>query len=152
MLWDLSDLAAIGDLARERGISSSAATNWRRYPDFPAPLVVLSTGPVYSRAQVRAWQETRWPDGHPSWGKVKRTRPDRPPLGGGHGDIRDHLRRRIRAGEWPPGAPLPSRIELGKQYGVGERTMARPIADLCTEGLLYTVPASGTYVTEPTKE
>lgn len=54
MLWDLDDLAAMGDLARERGISSSAATNWRRYPDFPQPLTTLSTGPVYSRHRTSA--------------------------------------------------------------------------------------------------
>jgi hypothetical protein len=145
MLWDLDDLAAMGDLARERGISTAAATNWRRYPDFPAPLTTLSTGPVYSRRQVQAWQEQRWPEGHPSWGKVRRA----PRRTTRYAHIAEDLRRRIGSGEWPPGSRLPSRIALAANYGVSEGAMARPIADLRAEGLLRTAASSGTYVTKP---
>ena len=59
-MWDLDDLASVGDLAREWGVRNSAVTNWHnRHADFPAPLATLSTGPVFSRRQVRAWQNTR---------------------------------------------------------------------------------------------
>jgi hypothetical protein len=143
--WDLDDLAAIGDLARERGISSSAATGWRRYPDFPKPLIELSTGPVYSRTQVREWQERRWPEGAPGHGKVRRTSPTAR-AGRRYAHIAADLRARILAGEWPPGSKLPSRLKLAQRYGVGERVMARPIADLCADGLLTATRASGTYV------
>jgi hypothetical protein len=60
--WDLDDLAATGDLATEYGVRNSTITNWAgRYDDFPEPLVVLSTGPVYSKAHVREWHDERWP-------------------------------------------------------------------------------------------
>jgi len=145
--WDLDDLAAMGDLARERGISTSAATNWRRYPDFPAPLVTLSTGPVYSRRRVREWQQRRWPVGTTDHSKVRQPAPGAR-TGRKYERIAADLRARILAGEWPPGSRLPSRIELAQQYGVGDRVMARPIADLCADGLLTTTRASGTYVSQ----
>lgn len=76
--WDLTDLVATGDLARERGISRAAATNWpARYPDFPAPLLCLSAGRVYSRRQVRRWQDERWPGGMAASGKGRRVSPER---------------------------------------------------------------------------
>lgn len=58
--WHLEDLAGIGDLAQDLGVGKAAVSNWTsRYPDFPAPLVTLSTGPVYSRWQVRQWHDSR---------------------------------------------------------------------------------------------
>lgn len=145
--WDLNDLAAMGDLARERGISSSAATNWRRYPDFPQPLITLSTGPVYSRTQVREWQQRRWPEGSRDRGKVRQPSPSAR-AGRRYEHIAADLQARILAGEWPPGSRLPSRVKLAKQYDVSERAMARPIADLCADGLLTATRASGTYVAQ----
>jgi hypothetical protein len=60
--WPLADLAATGDLAADHGVGKAAISNWtNRYDDFPAPLVELSTGPVYSRRQVRQWYDQRWP-------------------------------------------------------------------------------------------
>lgn len=56
--WDLADLAAVGDLATEYGVRNSTIVNWiNRYDGFPAPLIRLSTGAVYSRAQVREWHD-----------------------------------------------------------------------------------------------
>lgn len=58
--WHLEDLAATGDLAADFATSNATIVNWsRRYADFPAPLVSLSTGPVYSRRQVRQWHDGR---------------------------------------------------------------------------------------------
>lgn len=69
--WALEDLAATGDLAAEFGVGKAAISNWiTRYPDFPRPLITLSTGPVYSRHQVRQWHDSRgWQPGskHRSW-------------------------------------------------------------------------------------
>lgn len=58
--WDLDDLAGVSELAEEHGVVRAAVVNWRRrHADFPEPLIVLSTGPVFSRRQVCAWQATR---------------------------------------------------------------------------------------------
>lgn len=141
-LWDLDDLAGLGDLAAEHDISSSGAAGWRDYPDFPAPLITLSPGPVYSRAQVRVWLETHWPGG------ARRASSRRPRS---YEHIKADLRDRITGGEFRPGGRIPSRPELAEHYSVSTRAMARPIADLCREGLLYTRPASGTYVSPDPK-
>jgi hypothetical protein len=64
----LEDLAATGDVAADLGVKNAAVSNYpRRYPDFPAPLKVLSTGPVYSREQVRQWARARWPGWEFPW-------------------------------------------------------------------------------------
>lgn len=56
--WDLDDLAATGDVAARLGVKNSTVSNWMvRYPNFPAPLVTLSTGPVHSMRQVVAWYD-----------------------------------------------------------------------------------------------
>lgn len=58
--WDLADLAAPGDLAVEYDVGKAVISNWTsRYPDFPQPLRILSTGPVYSRWMVRRWHDGR---------------------------------------------------------------------------------------------
>lgn len=66
-MWDLADLAGVTELAAEHQVNRSTVCNWAaRYADFPAPLVELSTGPVYSRQQVRAWHDGRaWQPGRP---------------------------------------------------------------------------------------
>lgn len=63
--WPLADLVATGDLAREYGVRTATIANWPvRYPDFPAPLTTLSSGPVYSRKLVREWHDGReWKPG-----------------------------------------------------------------------------------------
>jgi hypothetical protein len=53
--WLLSDLAANGDLAQEYGVGRATIVNWtNRYNDFPAPLLVLSTGPGCTRGDRSA--------------------------------------------------------------------------------------------------
>lgn len=59
MLVDSDDLAASGDLAEEHGVASSTIAYWYQHADFPAPIVKLSTGPVWSRFAVREWVATR---------------------------------------------------------------------------------------------
>lgn len=50
------DIVGINEIAVMAGVSSQAVTNWRsRASDFPRPLRVLASGPVFRRAQVRAW-------------------------------------------------------------------------------------------------
>lgn len=55
-MWDLEDLASSSEIANTLGVNKSTVSMWkRRYPDFPAPLIVLNGITVYSWAQVRDW-------------------------------------------------------------------------------------------------
>lgn len=61
-------------------------------------------------------------------------------------DIAADLRTRILNGEWEPGANLPRMTDLARQYGVNRDTLARAIAILEAQGLLWAVPRRGTVV------
>jgi GntR family transcriptional regulator len=56
------------------------------------------------------------------------------------------LRARIASGEWASG-PLPSVKALQDAYGVGRDTVLRAVEALRADGLVFTVPRRGTYVT-----
>ncbi len=60
------------------------------------------------------------------------------------------LRTRIAKGEWRSG-PLPSVQQLQQEYGAGRDTLLRAINILREEGLVFTVPRRGTYVSPDTK-
>lgn len=52
-LWDLDDLVAVGDIAREFHVRPGAVVNWQtRYEDFPTPVHTVSSGRLFSRTQV----------------------------------------------------------------------------------------------------
>ena len=54
------DLVGVFEIAKMAGVSSAAVANWRsRFDDFPGPVVVLRSGPVFKRAQVRRWLRKR---------------------------------------------------------------------------------------------
>jgi GntR family transcriptional regulator len=55
------------------------------------------------------------------------------------------LRAKIAEGEWRTG-PLPSVKQLQQEYGVGRDTVLRAIDVLRAEGLVFTVPRRGSYV------
>jgi DNA-binding GntR family transcriptional regulator len=55
------------------------------------------------------------------------------------------LRSRIGKGEWRNG-PLPSVKQLQEEYSVGRDTVLHAIEILRTDGLVFTVPRRGTYV------
>jgi DNA-binding GntR family transcriptional regulator len=69
-----------------------------------------------------------------------------PPGASRYLDIAAELRRRILGGEWEPGAKLPRMTDLAAAYGVNRDTLARAIAILEAEGLLWAVPRRGTVV------
>ncbi|QMU75229.1 GntR family transcriptional regulator [Streptacidiphilus sp. PB12-B1b] len=56
------------------------------------------------------------------------------------------LRRRIMAGEWQSGEPLPVESELENQYGVARNTVRLAVDVLVNEGLLIRVQGKGTYL------
>jgi GntR family transcriptional regulator len=60
------------------------------------------------------------------------------------------LRARITRGEWRNG-PLPSVKQLQQEYDVGRDTVLRAIDILRSEGLVFTVPRRGTYVSSDKK-
>jgi DNA-binding GntR family transcriptional regulator len=57
------------------------------------------------------------------------------------------LRARIAAGDWSHG-PLPSVKALQETYGVGRDTVLRAVEALRADGLVFTVPRRGTYVSQ----
>jgi DNA-binding GntR family transcriptional regulator len=60
------------------------------------------------------------------------------------------LRARIAKGEWRKG-PLPSVKQLQQEHDVGRDTVLHAIEILRNEGLVFTVPRRGTYVSTDTK-
>lgn len=60
------------------------------------------------------------------------------------------LRARIAKGEWRNG-PLPSVNQLQQEHDVGRDTVLRSIEILREEGLVFTVPRRGTYVSPDAK-
>jgi len=53
-------LVGIFEIAELSNVSPSAVANWRkRFPDFPAPLADLKSGPVFSENQVKLWLARR---------------------------------------------------------------------------------------------
>jgi DNA-binding GntR family transcriptional regulator len=57
------------------------------------------------------------------------------------------LRRRIESGQYPPDTRIPTESELVEAFEVARTTARRAIAVLRDEGLIYTVPQRGSYVT-----
>jgi len=60
------------------------------------------------------------------------------------------LRARIAKGEWRSG-PLPSVKQLQQEHDVGRDTVLRAIDIVRTEGLVFTVPRRGNYVSPDAK-
>lgn len=63
--------------------------------------------------------------------------------------IAEILRRRIRAGRYRPDTRIPTESELVEEFEVARTTARRAVSALREEGLIYTVPNRGSYVTRP---
>lgn len=59
------------------------------------------------------------------------------------------LRRRIEAGEWEPGARMPSELDLVAEYEVSRTTIRRACDILAADGLIEIRQGLGTFVTSP---
>jgi DNA-binding GntR family transcriptional regulator len=57
------------------------------------------------------------------------------------------LRWRILTGHYRPGHAIPSEALCGTEFGISRGTCRKAIAQLRDEGLIYTVPGRGSYVT-----
>jgi len=60
--------------------------------------------------------------------------------------LRDALRARVTAGEWPPGSMLPAETDLAREYKVALGTMRQAISRAVEDGLLERVHGKGTFV------
>jgi DNA-binding GntR family transcriptional regulator len=63
--------------------------------------------------------------------------------------LADGLRARIAAGEWPPGARLPSESYLVQEYGLGRTTVRRAVAALRAAGVVEVIHGWGMRVPPP---
>ena len=63
--------------------------------------------------------------------------------------LADALRARITAGEWPPGARLPSETHLGQEYSLGRTTVRRAVASLRAAGVVEVLHGWGMRVPPP---
>ena len=71
---------------------------------------------------------------------VSRSSPQAP-----YAQVKQHLKDRLAAGDWPPGAQMPSEAELVAQFGVSRMTVNRALKELQAEGLVDRVQGVGTF-------
>ena len=60
--------------------------------------------------------------------------------------LKEILLKKIRTGEWVPGALIPSERELCETYGISRMTARQAISDLVNEGVCYREQGRGTFV------
>ena len=77
---------------------------------------------------------------------IARSRRDRKYL---YQQLAEIIRNQIEKGNYKPGERLPSMDTIAAQYSVNKVTVRRALAELVKAGLIYSVPAQGTYVAEP---
>jgi GntR family transcriptional regulator len=66
--------------------------------------------------------------------------------------IRALLEQSLEAGEWPPGAAIPSESELARRFGASQGTVRKAIAALASENLVVRRQGKGTFVATHTEE
>lgn len=62
--------------------------------------------------------------------------------------LSDILKKEISDGKFKPGERLPSMDDLSALYSVNKVTVRRALSELTASGLIYSVPAQGTYVSD----
>jgi GntR family transcriptional regulator len=60
--------------------------------------------------------------------------------------IKALLLESLQSGEWRPGAPIPSEMELAARYQVSQGTVRKAVDELATENLLIRHQGKGTFV------
>lgn len=66
-----------------------------------------------------------------------------------YADIAADITARIEAGEYEPGAKLPSYAQLADLYSVSISTAARAVALLRDRGVAVGAPGRGVYIRQP---
>jgi len=59
------------------------------------------------------------------------------------------IERKIRSGEYPPGTRLPGELTMTHEHKVGPGTVRRALDILRDRGLVVTVRARGSFVSDP---
>lgn len=53
---ETNELVGIAEIAEQAEVSKQAVVNWvARYEDFPTPITILASGPVFYMRDVAAW-------------------------------------------------------------------------------------------------
>jgi len=60
--------------------------------------------------------------------------------------LKEIVREWVKSGQLQPGARIPPERELGQRFGVSRLTVRQAISELVSEGVLYRIQGSGTYV------
>lgn len=56
----MEDLVGISEIAKMFDVTPAAVTNWRsRYDDFPKPVIVLKSGPIFRSEQIIKWNRRK---------------------------------------------------------------------------------------------
>jgi GntR family transcriptional regulator, histidine utilization repressor len=69
-------------------------------------------------------------------------------MAAGWQEVRAEALRRIRAGDWPPGARIPDEVDLATELGCARATVNRALRDLAESGFLERRRKGGTRVPE----
>lgn len=62
--------------------------------------------------------------------------------------IMNDIKRKIESGELKPHDPLPTQIDLAKEYNTSEITSRRALSDLVQEGYVYRIRGKGSFIQE----
>lgn len=65
-----------------------------------------------------------------------------------HHQLTEHFRSMIEGGSWLGGSALPSSRDIAQQLGINRKTASRVYEELSAQGLIYTQPKKGTFVTD----
>ncbi|MCI0384536.1 winged helix-turn-helix domain-containing protein [Streptomyces sp. CNQ085] len=65
-----------------------------------------------------------------------------------YAQVANAIEQKISSGQLRAGARLPGELDLAEQYGVAAGTIRRALVELRERGLVVTLPAKGTYVTQ----
>ena len=119
-------LIGIFEIAELSNVSPSAVANWRkRFSDFPAPLVDLKSGPVFSENQVKLWlarrQATDSVEVELFYDQLASKRGDHPELRAKVEEVVEHLQKQATSTKRPG-------ILLGKVQGGKTRAFLGVIA------------------------
>jgi DNA-binding GntR family transcriptional regulator len=64
----------------------------------------------------------------------------------GYRQLADELRSDIESGKYTEGRKMPTEVELQAEYGVSRHTVREALQQLLSDGLIYRIQGSGTYV------
>ncbi len=65
-----------------------------------------------------------------------------------YAQVKQYLKGRLAAGDWPPGVLMPSEAELVARFGVSRMTVNRALRELQAEGLIDRVQGVGTFAAQ----